>query len=74
MNAHQQLFAALNMIVAALEDLNYSTDDIVKITHLICEGHIDEQGQFTAEYKRMARSAQKDEGYVSNIILPTQRH
>jgi hypothetical protein len=74
MNAHQQLFAALNMIVAALEDLNYSTDDIVKITHLICEGHIDETGQFTAEYKRMARSAQNDMGFVSNIILPIQRN
>ena len=60
MTADQELIKALKMIVDAFKGLNYTDEDIHALVNLITQSHIQADGSFTAEYKRLAKQAESE--------------
>lgn len=71
MTATQELTRALKMIVDAFTDLGYEDTHILGLVNLIINHHIQEDGDFTDEYRQIARRAAnlRDDEPVSIITI-----
>ena len=64
MNSFKILTQALHQLLACYQELGYSAEDTLKICNLVLEGHLQQNGEFTTEYIKLAAQAQQQQTAV----------